>query len=125
MDSRSRVLLGTSRIDPRIATELTQAFLKAKIPKELAQIEVPSLVGPDTDLILDLRADNLQSFLKLRAELPSRYSIQDNLLLYDGRLCVQRNAPLCTRLIREAHDQKSTAHPGARKTYQLLAKQYY
>ena len=88
MDSRSRTLLGTSRIDPRIDDELTQAFLKAKIPKELAQIEVPSLVGPDTDLILDLRADNLQSFLKLRAELPSRYSIQDNLLLYDGRLCV-------------------------------------
>jgi hypothetical protein len=32
---------------------------------------------------------------------------------------------LCTRLIQEVHNQPSTAHPGTKKTYQLLARQYY
>jgi hypothetical protein len=48
-----------------------------------------------------------------------------NLLLYKGRLCVRRNTELCTNLIREVHAQVSSAHPGGRKTYQLLAPAYH
>ena len=64
-----------------------------------------------------LKEDNRALFEELRADLPNGYTIEDDLLLYQGRLCVRRGTILCTRLIQEVHTQPSTAHPGATKTY--------
>jgi predicted aspartyl protease len=130
LDSRSRVLLGPHRLDPRINAELAALYI-ASYPQrsvELMPIDTDALakVPLDSDqLRTSLREDNRTSFEELRDEMPTEYSVEDGLLLYKGRLCVRRGTVLGTRLIQEVHTQPSTAHPGSTKTYQLLAKQYY
>ena len=154
LDSRSRVLLAPGRLDPRINAELAKRFLAEKIPSSAnspsltsslvvlapvspspavaaAATTSPSSVTDSTvprdsfGLIEKLCKDNRDSFIETRKSLPKDYSIKDGLLLFKDRLCVQRNTPLCTDLIREVHDQPSTAHPSGLKTYQLLAPKYY
>ncbi len=125
-DSRSRVLLGPTKIDDRIATELVNSFVEISLVSPLLPAESDTDSAPTpTDLLQRLREDNRQSFLELREELPAGYTIEDSLLLFEGRLCVNRNTTDCTQLIREAHDQPSSAHPSGKKTYQLLVTQYY
>jgi Integrase zinc binding domain/Integrase core domain len=57
--------------------------------------------------------------------MPTEYTVEDGLLLYKRRMCIRRDTVLCTRLIQEVHAQPSTAHPSAKKTYQLLSRQYH
>ncbi len=121
-DSRARTVLGPARLDPRINAELAQSYVSTTSINTLSPTE---LLLQDSDLIRELYEDNKKSFEAQRANLPPDYSIKDDLLLHKGRLCVNRRTPLCTRLIREAHDQMSSAHPSGRKTYQLLAPKYY
>ena len=45
--------------------------------------------------------------------------------MYEERLVVPSDHNLQTELIREAHDQISTAHPGREKTHRILRKRYY
>jgi hypothetical protein len=130
LDSRSRVLLGPHRLDPRINAELATVYVATATPtcSELMPIDTDALtrVALDSDQLRELlKDDNRTSFDDLRDELPTDYTIEDSLLLYKSRLCVRRGTVLCTRLIQEVHAQPSTAHPSAKKTYQLLAKQYY
>jgi transposase InsO family protein len=123
LDSRSRTLLGPARLDPRINAELAEVFINQTVKCILAPL---GPVPDDPDLIRDLKAANQESFKTIREELPPNYTVDDeNLLLFKNRLCIQRNTPLCTRLMREAHDQVSSAHPSALKTYQLLTPKYY
>jgi hypothetical protein len=126
-DSRSRTLLGPERLDPRINAELAQIFVATT---KVTLVSINSKTEPEplfnsTELIQKLRQDNLNSFRLLRPVLPKNYSTEDGLLLYQGRLCVNRHTPLCTQLIKEAHAQPSSAHPGGVKTYQLLATKYH
>jgi transposase InsO family protein/predicted aspartyl protease len=126
-DSRSRVLLGPAKIDPRISAELAQTFIETKLAS-ISSLETeysPETLREPVDLTEELKQVNKDSFSSIRAKLPPGYSIADGLLLYQGRLLVERNTPLCTKLITEAHTQKSSAHPGGTKTYQLLAPKYY
>ena len=51
--------------------------------------------------------------------------MKGELLLYQGRICVNRHTELYTKLIREAHNQVSVAHPSSKKTYQLLVPKYH
>jgi transposase InsO family protein len=126
LDSRSRVLLGPGRLDTRINAELAQQFIAGNATL------APILPGDDPnpprnsfELLDKLRQDNRESFTELRCSLPEGYTIQDGLVLYQGRLCVRRNTLLCTRLIQEVHAQPSTAHPNGRKTYQLISPKYH
>jgi hypothetical protein len=125
-DSRARVLLGPKHIDPRIGAELAQVYIQSLSVSSLEASPTDQLRA-STDLIQELRDDNEKSFASIRSQdpLPEGYSQQGKLLLFKGRLCVNRLAPLCTRLIKEAHEQVSSAHPSGLKTYQLLAPQYY
>ena len=52
-------------------------------------------------------------------------SMEDGLLLHEGRLLVPDDGILRTEIIKEAHDQIAPAHPGQTKTYQLLRSRYY
>jgi hypothetical protein len=52
------------------------------------------------------------------------YILEDGLLFYQGRLLVPDADNLRTELVKEAHEQPSTAHPGTRKTYELLKEKY-
>jgi len=116
-DSRSRTLLGPARLDPRINAELAEVFVEKSV-KGVAILAPLTPTPEDSELIRDLKADNQESFKEIRENLPPGYSInEENLLLYQDKLCVRRNTKLCTQLIREAHDQVSSAHPSAKKTY--------
>lgn len=121
LDSRARVLLGPARLHPRIRAELADSYVAS-----INAIDTPTATVP-FDLIEALCADNRKSFTETRTKqpLPEGFALTDQLLTYRGRLCVNRHTELCTKLIREAHDQVSTAHPGGRKTYQLLAPKYH
>jgi transposase InsO family protein/predicted aspartyl protease len=127
-DSRSRVLLGPARLDPRINADLAKAFVETQQTLAVFTMDSetrPTMIADSFELIESLKQTNRDSFSTLQERLPVGYSIQNRLLLYQNRLCVLRNTPLCTRLIKEAHEQPSSAHPGGTKTYQLLAPKYY
>ena len=53
------------------------------------------------------------------------YTLEDGLLYRRERLVVSEADNLRTRLIQEAHDQISSAHPGTRKTQHILSEKYY
>jgi transposase InsO family protein len=125
LDSRSRVLLGPGHLDPRINSELATIYLDRKSSTSLALLAMDKDQETDSDLISSLRTDNASGFKREREQLGKGYSVEDGLLLYNGRLCVRRHTELCTKLIREAHDQVSTAHPGGMATYRLLAPKYH
>jgi hypothetical protein len=58
-------------------------------------------------------------------ELSKGYSLENQVLLYNEKLCINRYTPLYTRLIQEVHSQPSSAHCSSTKTYQLLATRYH
>jgi hypothetical protein len=64
-------------------------------------------------------APSLQALREQAKRDNNDFTLEDGLLLYSGRLVVP-GGQLHTDLIREAHDQVSTAHPGKEKTYKLL-----
>jgi hypothetical protein len=89
----------------------------------LAPIE-ESLFDESTRLLDQILQDNRQnpSLQALRQQAlreDSELTLEDDLLLYSGRLLVPL-VLLRTELIREAYNQVSTAHLGRDKTYQLL-----
>ncbi len=122
------MLLSLSRVDPRISAELAETYVSVIAPRlaSVCAIE-PKPIREDPDLIQELREDNKKSFAYIRSSSPllEGYSLDNGLLLFHSRLCVKRLTPLCTRLIKEAHKQVSSAHPGGVKTYQLVALKYY
>lgn len=125
-NNQSQVLLSPQRLHHQINKELADRFLTDSIPVVAsiqalsAEIELDSLT-----LIKALLQENRNSFQSKRSILPDQYQIRNRLLLYQDRLCVPSKSLLCTRLIQEAHNQPSSAHPSARKTYQLLANHYH
>ncbi|KAL2064508.1 hypothetical protein VTL71DRAFT_3645 [Oculimacula yallundae] len=127
LNSRSRILLSPDRLDPRINKELAIAYinsLPAILP--ISTYESDTLdIRNSSELIEELKQDNRQNFKDERQSLNDGFSVSDGLLLYRGRIYVQRNTPLYIRLISEIHDQVSSAHPNGKKTYQLLALQYH
>lgn len=126
-DNRSQVMIAPDRLHPRINSDLAQDYLAKRSSPILASITAvqnPMTLG-SLELIETLLQENRSSFLTERSELPKHYRIENGLLLYQDRLCVPAGSVLCTRLIREAHDQVSTAHPSATKTYQILARHYH
>jgi RNase H-like domain found in reverse transcriptase/Reverse transcriptase (RNA-dependent DNA polymerase)/Integrase zinc binding domain/Integrase core domain len=124
-DSRSRTLLGPSKLDDRINEEL-QVFYLSNNPLFINSLE-PDLFRDSFGLLDKLLRENKSSFAELREKevLPEGYSLKDQLLLYKGKLCVRRYTPLCTSLIQQVHSQPSSAHCSGTKTYQLLASQYH
>ena len=95
------------------------------------------MLAPVTEEMFDKSAELLDQLLKANKEarslealrqqarqVDSEFTVEDELLLYSGRLVVPGTG-LRTAVIREAHDQVSTAHPGRDKTYKLLRPRYY
>ena len=54
-----------------------------------------------------------------------RWTLEQGLLRFDDRLVVPDESLARTRLIAEAHNQVSTAHPGKNKTRELLRTRYF
>jgi hypothetical protein len=93
----------------------------------IAEEELDEPIGL-IDRILQANRDS-PSLDALRAQAstddPSDFELEDSLLLHTGRLVVPWVDNLPTDLIKEAHNQVSTAHPGRDKTYRLLRSRYY
>ena len=123
LHSRSRTLLGPDRLDPRINAELAQTYLENHQTLIINNVDLDSLENFDSELIQELRDAN--SKMERQNNLSPGYTISEGLLLFKGKLCVERNTELCTKLIREVHDQVSTAHPSPRKTYQMISQKYH
>ena len=77
-----------------------------------------------------LRANRESSSLNaLRAQAQRKpdgaFQLEDGLLMYDERLVVPTDLKLQAMLIKEVHDQISSAHPGRDKTHRLMRTRYY
>ena len=55
----------------------------------------------------------------------TKWQLENDRLLFRGRLVVPDEGDLRARLLDEIHRQPSTAHPGQRKTKKLLQDRYY
>ena len=123
-DHRTRALLQPEQLDTRILEELEGN----EEPQEIATLE--DLVEPldlvDRLLTANRIAESLGT-LRKQAQNGERKDLvlEDGLLLYQGRLIVPDIDQLRTKLIKEAHEPTSTAHPGHRKTTRLLTNRYY
>ncbi|USP72775.1 uncharacterized protein yc1106_06638 [Curvularia clavata] len=129
IDNRSRVLLGPHRLDNRINSELAKTYVAQLQAESFSLLVVEPISEPmsldSLELIESILQENRASFGAERRSLPDRYRIENGLLLYSNRLCIPSTSTLVTRLIREVHDQVSSAHPSAKKTYQLLSQKYH
>ena len=70
-------------------------------------------------------APSLQALRKQALSNSGRFTMEGDLLLFEGRLLVPDLNHLRTLLIREVHDSITAAHPSATKTLQLLSSQYW
>lgn len=109
--------------DESAAMELTPSALTpltSNIAPQLTLINRICQANRETPAIQGLR-DNISK--------DNKSELIDGLLHYMGRLFVPEvdfnDCPVRTALIREAHDQVSTAHPGVKKTMALLHQRYY
>ena len=107
------------QLDPAILDELSNTKLSAI--KELN--ESVSLI--DRIIAANRTATSLKALQVQARASNADLKLENGLLLYQGRLIVPDTNNLHTDLIREAHEQVSTAHPGRTKTIRLLADCYY
>jgi hypothetical protein len=119
---RTKALLSQDQIDPRVLRDLGVdiAVVDSMSPVDKEDFDEPlGLI----DRLLRANRDS-QSLDALRAQAltddTKGFELEDGLLLYTGRLVVPWADNLPTDLIKEAHTQVSTAHPGRDKTYRLL-----
>ena len=124
---RTRALLSQDQIDPQVLQDLgieVDEFSLCPIDEDVLDEPVTLI---DRIIQANRGAPSLAA-LRAQAERMTEdqdFVLEDGLLLYDGRLVVPDVNNLRTALIREAHDQISTAHPGRDKTYRLLRPRYY
>jgi transposase InsO family protein len=118
---RRQALLPESNVDWRVKQEVQLAPLQVDDSFEL--INKILQTNRDDESLQDFRDQAATDGNK------SIWSLRDGLLLYNDKLYVPEKSSdgtfLRTRLIEEAHTQKATAHPGAKKTYHLLKPRYY
>jgi transposase InsO family protein len=124
--SRVHQLLRDEMLDHRILQEMR--------PEEqgnvVALLEELAPLSEGTSLIDRLlqanRTSSALNALRKAAERGEKdFALEEGLLLYKDRLLVPNEGSLRADLIREAHCQVSTAHPGRDKTRQILAERYY
>jgi transposase InsO family protein len=124
-DYRTRSFLSQDQVDPQVLQDLGITVDDI----ELAPAE-PDLDEPigliDRIIQANKGSDSLDALrTQARSTEPGELTLEDGLLLYAGRLVIPRINNIITDLVKEAHCQVSTAHPGRDKTYQLLRPRYY
>ena len=81
-DNRSRVLLGPSRLDPRINAELAASYIDNSVTTISSMDSDTPPTQLDNELVAELIEENRNSFLDLRLKLPKEYTLQGDLLVY-------------------------------------------
>jgi hypothetical protein len=121
---RTKAFLSQDQIDPQVLRDLGIETEDSINDIEGDNFE-ESLTLVDRLLRQNREAESLQSLRAAAAAGDPDLVLEDGLLLYSGRLVVPADDNLRTELIKEAHNQVSTAHPGRDKTYSLLRSRYY
>jgi hypothetical protein len=117
VQNRTQALLQPSQIDPRITTELAPI-------EDAESLRMEAYI---VDRILTANRSDTPEMSRLRQEATDStdWKLENGLVQYKNRLYVPENDNLRTYIIREAHDQVSTAHPGQSKTIKILRSRYY
>ena len=127
---RTQVLLPTSKLDPCVIDDLNLPRLAPIEPAVAASDPVDSLRLVESILKDNRENPDLQE-LRTQAvnDSDETWTLREGLLLRHGKLYVTDGhidgVPLTTAVIREAHDQPLTGHPGRAKLRQLLQSRYY
>ena len=118
--NRTRALLQPDQLDPRILQELGQDV-------DLADMDLHEPISlMDRILTANCTASFLEALQEQAKKGDESLELKDGLLLQHSKLVVPTTSDnIRTELIREVHDQVSTAHPGRNKTIQLLSARYY
>lgn len=91
----------------------------------LAPIEQGSEEIINRVLLANRQHQSLNDLRRKAQDGHQHWSMNQDLLLFDGRLMVPDDGDLRARLLDEIHRQPSTAHPGRGKTKKLLRARYY
>ena len=116
--TRKQTLLQPDQLDSRIRQELTDNSLA--VTDSLDLIDHLLQANRNSEELADRRLDEVT-----RPAGESPWAMQNGLVLYNGRLVVPNEDNLRTQIIKEAHAQVSTAHPGRNKTRKIIADRYY
>lgn len=126
-ENRTCTLLHADQIDPEVLRDCGIPINEI----DISPVEDESELEDDL-FIIDrlLQANRTNKSLELSRERARRdptsgLTLDDGLLMYQGRLVIPVDGTLTTDLIREAHEQISMAHPGRDKTYKALRSRYY
>ncbi|VFQ69620.1 unnamed protein product [Cuscuta campestris] len=89
-------------------------------------------VNPITEILQQIRAENMSQpdLVRLHAAhrgglLQPPYTVEDCLLFYNRRLCIDAASDLRTALLREYHDTPTAGHAGVSRTFQRLAANFF
>lgn len=120
-ENRTRTLLHADQIDPEVLRDCGIHEI------DISPVEEDDSALEDNLFIIDrlLQANRVnksleQSRKRARENPTSKLTLEDGLLMYQGRLVIPVDGTLTTDLIREAHEQISIAHLGRDKTYKAL-----
>ena len=120
-EARKQITIPSHKVDSRIKAKIKLAPMSPNLTPVTLTDHI--LQANQTDISLQpLRDRAIQ-------EGKATWSLENGLLLYQGRLAIPDvevdRCPLQTSIIKEAHAQVSTAHPGIAKTAKILRAQYY
>ena len=124
-DYRTRSFLSQDQVDPRVLQDLGISVDNIELAP--AEPELNESMGLIDQIIQANKESESLDALRTQAlsEEPGELTLEDGLLLHAGRLVVPRINDIIADLVKEAHCQVSTAHPGRDKTYQLLRPRYH
>ena len=123
--ARQQILLTSDKLDPRIVRELEEASVAVLAPLEATKSFLDTVTVVDRVLRANRNEPSLETLRIQAAKSDPHLALHKGTLLYYGKVVVPDVNYLRTHLIREVHDQISTAHPGRDKTYRLLRDRYY
>jgi transposase InsO family protein len=117
---RTQTLLGPEQVDPKIYKELGISA------GDVCPIDDATGLDFIDELLQSNRtAASLQEYRDKATQEDLPWTLENGLLKHQDRLVVTDEAQLRRRLIAEAHNQVSTAHPGKNKTRKIITDRYY
>jgi hypothetical protein len=120
--NRAQVLLKPENLDDRLLRDLARS---GSPQVTLSPITLQAVWLIDHVLRNNRESPALAVERDLAAEQKAGWSLENGLLLHNGKLAITRDDNLHTRLIQEVYSQCSFAHPGRTKTLRLLKDRYY
>jgi transposase InsO family protein len=126
-EARQQILLTADKLDPRIVQQLEDMSVNVLAPlgTSTSQPFLDTITVVDQVLQANRQEPSLEALRVQAAQSDRNLTLHNGILLYQGKVIVPDINYLRTHLIREIHDQISTAHPGRDKTYRLLRDRYY